>query len=116
VTAPLARSLRLPRGTVAGLSAPSTTGNLARLFPVVMPAPAAPGAGRARPGPTGAGSGAASALTADTGMIGTGPGRLIVLALTFAAGVAALGTWVTIAGPARKLVTSLGRRRGHRSR
>jgi hypothetical protein len=109
VTAPLARPPQLPRGTVTGLSAPSPTGNLARLFPVVTPAPAAPGAVRARPGPTGADSG----LIADTGVIGTGQGRLIVLALTLAAGIAAFGTWFTIAGPARKLVTSLARRRGH---
>jgi hypothetical protein len=114
VTAPLARPPQLPGGTVTGLSAPSRAGNLASMFPVVTPAPAAPGAGRARHGPTGAGSGAAAALTADTGVIGTGQGRLIVLALTLAAGIAAFGTWVTIAGPARRLVTSLaGRRGGH---
>jgi hypothetical protein len=116
VIAPLAGPPQLPRGTVTGLSAPSPTGNLASLFPVVTPAPAAPGAGRARHGPAGAGSGAASALTADTGVIGTGQGRLIVLALTLAAGIATFGTWFTIAGPARRLVTSLARRRGHHAR
>jgi hypothetical protein len=123
VTGPLVRPPQLPRGTVPGPSAPSPTGNLASLFPVVTPAPAAPGASRALHGPTGADGGATgpggradSAMTADTGVIGTGPGRLIVLALTLAAGIAALGTWFTIAGPARKLVTSLPRRRGGRAR
>jgi len=113
VTAPLAGPPQLPHGTVAGLSAPSPTGNLGGLFPVVTPAP---GAGRARHGPTGAGRGAATALTADTGVIGTGQSRLIVLALTLAAGIAAFGTWFTIAGPARRLVTSLARRRRHHAR
>ena len=114
--APLAGPPPLPRGTVTGLSAPSPTGNLGGLFPVVTPAPAVPGAGRARHGPTGAGRGAASTLTADTGVTGTGQGRLIVLALTLAAGIAAFGTWFTLAGPARKLATSLARWRGHRAR
>jgi hypothetical protein len=121
VTAPLTRPPQLPRVTVPGLSAPSPNGSLASLFPVVTPAPAVSGAGLARAGlaqdgPTGTGSGTGSALTADTGMIGTGQGRLIVLALTLAAGIAAFGTWFTFAGPARKLVTSLARRRGHRVR
>ena len=113
MTAPLAGPPQLPHGTVAGLSAPSPTGNLGGLFPVVTPAP---GAGRARHGPTGAGRGAATALTADTGVFGTGQSRLIVLALTLAAGIAAFGTWFTIAGPARRLVTSLARRRRHHAR
>jgi hypothetical protein len=115
-TAPLARPPRLPLGTVTGVFAPSPAGNLASLFPVVTPAPAAPGAVRAQRGPPGAERGAASVLTADTEVIGTGQGRLIVLALTLAAGIAAFGTWFTFAGPARKLVTSLARRRGHRIR
>jgi len=106
----------LPRGTGPGLSAPSPNGNLATLFPVVTPAPAAPVPGRAQPGPTGAGRGADGALTADVGVIGTGQGRLIILALTLAAGIAALGTCFTIAGPARKLVSSLARRRGDHAR
>lgn len=124
MTAPLASTPQLPRGTVPGLSAPSPTGNLANLFPVVTPAPAAygwPGAGDAQDGPTGANTaagsaGAGTALTADTGVMGTGQGRLIVLLLTLAAGIAAFGTWFTFAGPARKLVASLARRRGHRTR
>ena len=116
MTGPLARPSQLPRGTGPGLSAPSPNGNLATLFPVVTPAPAAPVPGRAQPGPTGAGRGADGALTADVGVIGTGQGRLIVLALTLAAGIAALGTWFTIAGPARKLVSSLARRRGDHAR
>jgi hypothetical protein len=106
----------LPRGTLPGPSAPSPNGSLASLFPVVTPAPAAPGAGLAQHGPASAGRGADGSLTADTRVIGTGQGRLIVLALTLAAGIAALGTWFTFAGPARKLVTSLARRRGHHGR
>jgi len=121
VTAPLTRPPQLPRGTVPGLSAPSQNGSLASLFPVVTPAPAVSGTGLAptglaQKGPTGARGGTGSALTADTGVIGTGQGRLIVLAVTVAAGIAAFGTWFAIAGPARKLVTSLARRRGHRVR
>ena len=123
MTEPLARPPQLPHGTVPDLSAPSPTGDLASLFPEVTPAPAAPGAVRAQPGPMGAGGGATgagsradSAMTADTGVIGTGQGKLIVLTLTLAAGIATLGTWFTIAGPARKLVSSLARRRGGHAR
>jgi len=123
VTGPLARPPQLPHGIVPGPSAPSPAGNLASLFPEVTPAPAAPGAVRAQHGSTGAGGGApgaggraGSAMTADTGVIGTGQGKLVVLALTLAAGIAALGTWFTIAGPARKLVSSLARRRGGHAR
>src|SRR5262249_44014082 len=102
---------------------PRPAGNLASLFPEVTPSPAAPGAVRAQYGPTGAGGGATgaggragSAMTADTGVIGTGQGKLIVLALTLAAGIAALGTWFTIARPARNMASSLARRRGGRAR
>ena len=108
VTGPLARPPQLPGGTVPGLSAPSPNGNLASLFPLVTPAPAAPGAGqaqkgRAQLGPLGTGGGRHRALTADTGVIGTGQGRLIVLAVTLAAGIAAFGFWFTVAGPARRV-------------
>src|SRR5262249_19070786 len=111
VIAPITHPPQLPLGTVPGLSVPGPNGSLASLFPVITPAPAVPGAGRAQAGlaqdgPTGAGSGTGGALTADTGVIGTSQGRLIVLALTLAAGIAAFGTWFTFAGPARKLVTS----------
>jgi hypothetical protein len=136
VTAPLVGAPQLPRGTVPGLSAPSPAGNLANLFPVVTPAPVppaaltAPRAGKTQYGPTGASAGTGAALTADTGVMGTGQGRLIVLTLTLAAGFAAFGMWFTFAGPARKfagparkfagparkLATSLTRRRGHRTR
>jgi hypothetical protein len=118
VIGPLARPPQLPRGTVPGLSLPSPSGNLARLFPVVTPAPAAPGAGLAQHGPLGTrgGSGPDSALTADTGVIGSGQSRLIILAVTVAAGIAAAGAWLTVAGPARRLVNSLARRRGHHAR
>jgi len=103
----------LPRGTVPGLSAPSPSGNLASLFPVVTPAPAA---GKARHGPAGASTRAGTALTADAGVIGTGAGRLIAVLLTLAAGIAAFGAWFAVAGPARRMVGSLARRRGHRAR
>jgi hypothetical protein len=100
----------LPRGTVTGLSAPTASGSLARLFPVVTPAPAAPGAGRGRPGPSG--DGAAAALTADTGVINTRQGSLIVLAISVAAGIAVFGAWFTVTGPGRRAVLSLASRRG----
>jgi len=128
VTGPLARPPQLPGGTVPGLSAPSPNGNLASLFPLVTPAPAAPGAGqaqkgRAQLGPLGTGGGRHRALTADTGVIGTGQGRLIVLAVTLAAGIAAFGFWFTVAGPARRvagparrMASSLARWRGDRTR
>jgi len=121
VAGPLARP-QLPGGTGLGISAPSPTGNLANLFPVVTPAPAtpalpaAPGVGRAQHEPTDASAGAASALTADTGVLGTRQGRLIALLLTFAAGIAAFGIWFAAAGPARRMVGSLVHRRGHRIR
>ena len=117
MTSPLGAP-QLPPGTVPGPSAPGPAGDLAGLFPVVTPAPTAPATpavprtGLAQDGRTGPGSGTGNALTADTGVIGTGQGRLIVLALTLAAGIVVLGTWFTIAGPARKLVSSLARRRG----
>jgi len=122
VAGPLARPTRLPRGTGLGLSAPSPTGNLANLFPVVTPAPAppaaltAPRAGKIQYGPTGASAGTGAALTADTGVMGTGQGRLIVLTLTLAAGIAAFGLWFAASGPARRMVGSLARRRGHHTR
>ena len=116
---PLTWPAHLPRGTGLGLSAPSPTGNLADLFPVVTPppaTPAAPGAGMAQERPAGPSSGAATALTADTGVLGTGQGRLIVLLLTLAAGIAAFGIWFAASGPARNLVGSLPRRRGRHIR
>jgi hypothetical protein len=119
VAGPLAGPAQLPRGTGLGVSAPSPTGNLANLFPVVTPAPttpAVPGAGRAQHGPAGASAGAATALTADTGVLGSRQGRLIALLLTFATGIAAFGIWFAAAGPARRMVGSLIRRRGHHTR
>jgi hypothetical protein len=122
VTAPLAPAPQLPSGTGLGLSAPSPAGNLAGLFPMVTPAPptpaapTAPGAGQAQQRPADPSSGAATALTADTGVLGTSQGRLIALLLTLAAGISAFGIWFAAAGPARKLVGSLARRRGHRTR
>jgi hypothetical protein len=106
----------LPRGTVTGLSVPAPGGSLARLFPVVTPAPAAPGAGRARPGPSGEGDGTATALTAETGVIGGRQGSLIVLAISIAAGIAVAGAWFTVAGPGRRALLSLARQRGRRTR
>jgi hypothetical protein len=105
----------LPRGTVLGMSAPSASGSLARLFPVVTPAPAAPGAGRAHPGPSGDGSGIATALTAETGVINNRQASLIVLAISVALGIAVFGAWFTAVGPGRRAVTSLARRRGRHS-
>jgi hypothetical protein len=105
----------LPRGTVPGPSAQSP-GSIAGLFPLVTPVPAVPHAGLAPHGPPGAGSGTATALTADTGVTGTGPGRLITLAVTVAAGLAALGVWFTTSGPARRAVLSLAPRRGRHLR
>jgi hypothetical protein len=114
VTGPLARPSALPRGTVPGLSAPSPSGNLSRLFPVVTPAPAAPGAGRARPGPSGAGG--TAALTAETGVISSRQGSLIVLAISVALGIAVAGAWFTVAGPGRRAVLSIVHRRGRHTR
>jgi hypothetical protein len=116
VTVPLARPpTALPRGTVPGLSLGSP-GSVAHLFPEVTPAPAAPGAGRGRPGPSGGGGVVHTALTADTGVISGGQGRLIVLAVTVAAGLAAAGAWLTMAGPGRRAVSSLAGRLGRRPR
>jgi hypothetical protein len=112
----------LSRGTGLGISAPSPTGNLANLFPVVTPAPATPaapttpGAGRAEHEPADASAGAATALIANTGVLGTRQGRLIALLLTFAAGIGAFGIWFAAAGPARRVVGALVRRRGHHLR
>lgn len=92
------------------MSAPTASGSLARLFPVVTPAPAAPGAGRGRPGPSG--YGAATTLTAESGVINTRQGSLIVLAISIAAGIAVFGAWFTMAGPGRRSVLALARRRG----
>jgi hypothetical protein len=105
----------LPRGTVPGPSLPGP-GSVARLFPVVTPAPAAPGGGRARHGPLGTSSGPATALAAGTGVIGSGQGRLIILEVTVAAGIAVAGAWLTMAGPARRAVSSLAHRRGRHTR
>jgi hypothetical protein len=112
---PLTRPPALPRGTVPGPSAQSP-GSIAGLLPLVTPAPAVPRSGLAQHGPPGAGGGTATALTADTGVTATGPGRLITLAVTVAAGLAALGVWFTMTGPARRAVLSLGRRRGRHLR
>jgi hypothetical protein len=92
------------------MSAPTASGSLARLFPVVTPAPAAPGAGRARPGPPGDAD--TATLTADTGVINTRQGSLIVLAISVAAGIAVFGAWFTVSGPGRRTVLALVRRRG----
>ena len=121
MTAPLTPP-QLPPGAVPALSAPSQAGNLANLFPVVTPAPAtpagpaAPGGGRALHEPADANAGAAAALTADTGVLGTPQSKLIALLLTLAAGIAAFGIWFAAAGPTRRMVGSLARRRGHRNR
>ena len=104
----------MPRGTVTGLSAPTASGSLARLFPVVTPAPAAPGAGRAaRPGPSSIGD--TAALTAETGVINTRQGSLIVLAISVADGIAVFGAWFTMTGPGRRTVLALARRRTRRT-
>jgi hypothetical protein len=107
----------LPRGTVTGLSAPSPSGgSLARLFPVVTPTPAGPGAARAaRAGPSGIGD-TTTALTAETGVINTREGGLILLAISVAAGIAVFGAWFTMAGPGRRAVLALARRRGRHPR
>jgi hypothetical protein len=107
VVGPLARPSALPRGTVPGLSAPSPGGNLSRLFPVVTPAPAVPGVGRAHPGPSDEGGGYTTALTAETGVIGGRQGSLIVLAISVALGLAVAGAWLTVAGPGRKAMLAL---------
>ena len=110
MTVPLSRPpTALPRGTVPGLSLGSP-GSIAHLFPVVTPAPAAPGAGRARPGPSGAGD---TTLTAATGVISSRQGSLIVLAISVALGIAVAGAWFTVAGPGRRAVLSLVHRRRH---
>jgi hypothetical protein len=109
VIGPLARPLALPPGTVTGWSAPAASGSLARLFPVVTPAPTAPGRA-AQPGPSG--NGDTTALTAETGVINTRQGSLIVLAISIAAGIAVFGAWFTVTGPGRRAVLSLTRRRG----
>src|SRR5262249_52269570 len=110
VIGPLARPSALPRGTVTGMSAPIASGSLARLFPVVTPAPAVPGAGRVHFGPSGYGD--TTALTAETGVINTRQGSLIVLAISIAVGIVVFGAWFTVAGPGRWTVLSLARRRG----
>jgi hypothetical protein len=113
VTVPLSRPpTALPRGTVPGLSLGSP-GSIAHLFPVVTPAPAAPGAGRVRPGPSGAGD---TTLTAETGVISSRQGSLIVLAISVALGIAVAGAWFTVAGPGRRAVLSLVHRRGRHTR
>jgi hypothetical protein len=98
------------------MSAPTASGSLARLFPVVTPAPAAAGAGRAHPGPSGAGSAIATALTAESGLISSRQGSLIVLVISAAVGIAVFGAWFTVAGPGRAAVVSLARRRGRHTR
>ena len=77
---------------------------------MVTPAPAAPGAGRARPGPPGDGD--TAALTAESGVINTRQGNLIILAISIAAGIAVFGAWFTVSGPGRRTVLALVRRRG----
>jgi hypothetical protein len=117
VIGPLAHPTALPRGTVPGLSAPIPGGSLARLFPVVTPAPAIPGSGRvAPPGPSDKGGGYATALTAESGVINSRQSSLVVLAVSVALGLAVFGAWFTAAGPGRKAVASLARRRGRHTR
>jgi hypothetical protein len=96
------------------MSAPSPSGgSLARLFPVVTPAPAVPGAGRAaQAGPSGRDGRYATALTAESGAITTRQGSLILLVISVALGVAVFGGWFTAAGPGRRLALTLARRRG----
>jgi hypothetical protein len=113
VTVPLARPPALPRAIVPRLSAPSPTGNLGKLFPKVTPAPVVPGAGRARPWPVDAGGGTGTALTAETGAIGHAPSGVLPLLVTIAAGLAAVVVWLTMAGPARRVMLSLTHRRRH---
>jgi hypothetical protein len=96
------------------MSAPAPGGSLARLFPVVTPAPAAPGAGRAHPGPSGEGD--TAALAAETGVIGGRQSSLIVLAISVAFGIAVFGAWFTVAGPGRRAVISLVHRRARHTR
>lgn len=79
---------------------------------MVTPAPAAPGAARpARAGPSGTGD-TATALTAEAGVITTRQGSLILLAVSVALGIAVFGAWFTMAGPGRRTVAALARRRG----
>src|SRR5262249_57796456 len=97
-----------PGAPVPAWPRPRRSATLAGRSPPAPPAPAAPGAGqaqkgRAQLGPLGTGGGRHRALTADTGVIGTGQGRLIVLAVTLAAGIAAFGFWFTVAGRARRV-------------
>jgi hypothetical protein len=114
VTGPLAPPA-LPRGTVPGLSTPSPAGgDLGNLFPQVTPAPTAPGGVRAHLGPLG--TGGATALTAETGVIGHAQSAAITLAVTIAAGLAAVGLWLVTAGPARRAVLSMAHRRGRHTR
>jgi len=101
---------------VTGLSAPAPRGSLARLFPVVTPAPGAPGAGRAHPGPSGEGGGIATALTAESGVISGRQGSLILLAISVALGIAVFGAWFTMAGPGRRAIVSVVHWRGRRTR
>ena len=60
------------------------------------------------------GSGGTTALTAETGVINTRQGSLVVLAISVAAGIAVFGAWFTVAGPGRRAALSLARRRGRR--
>ena len=53
-----------------------------------------------------------SPLTAETGVINTRQDGLILLAISIAAGIAVFGAWFTVAGPGRRAVLSLARRRG----
>jgi hypothetical protein len=67
-----------------------------------------------RPGPSGIGD--TAALTAETGVINTRQGSLILLAVSVALGIAVFGAWFTVAGPGRRTVLALARRHGRRTR
>jgi len=49
-------------------------------------------------------------------VINTRQGSLIILAISIAAAIAVFGAWFTVAGPGRRAVYSLARRRGRRTR
>jgi hypothetical protein len=49
-------------------------------------------------------------------VISSRQGSLIVLAISIALGIAVAGAWFTAAGPCRRAVVSLARRRGRHTR
>jgi len=57
-----------------------------------------------------------TALTAETGVISTRQGSLILLGISVALGIAVFGAWFTLAGPGRRAVLALARRRGRQTR